>query len=140
MYTVSTPTLISFPQSTEPCRSIAWSRIGAVACITPDKRSVQICYLQFTDQGVWEFSHYTDPSLPDLLVRFYRGYDLVHVSWSPLGTDLLIIDSCGRMASAIVVVAINRMLISKALNCDPEDNLNAVVGLKWLNMKRPASQ
>ena len=81
-------------------------------------------------------SEYTDKNLSDFMSRFYRGFDLTHITWSPHGTDLLIIDSCGRIAVGIVFIALNRLIIPKALNNDPEDNLNAVVGLKWLDTKR----
>jgi hypothetical protein len=112
--------------------------MGALAYIAADRRSVKIHCLQFKPGGTWDLFQYTDPTLGEFVSRFYRGYDLVHVAWSPHGTDLLIIDSNGRIMIGVIFVAINRLLVAKLLNHDPEDNLNAVVGLKWINMiKRP---
>ena len=121
-------------------RKLAWSRMGAIAYITSDSRFVKICCLQFkSDEANWGWttSDFTEPSLRDHILRStYRGYDFTHVSWSPSGMDLLIIDSSGRIAVAIVFIALNRLAIPKWLNNEPEDNLNAVVGLKWLEFKR----
>ena len=114
--------------------------MGAIAYITSDCRDVKICCLQFKDkEGSWGVSEYTDRNLSDWTSRFYRGYDFAHITWNPHGTDLLIIDSAGRIAVAIVFIALNRLIIAKALNCDPEDSLNSIVGLKWLDMKRRVS-
>ena len=122
------------------CRKIAWSRMGAIAYITSDSRDVKICCLQFKEnKGSWGMSEYTDRNFREFTSRFYRGYDFTHITWNPHGTDLLIIDSSGRIAVAIVFIALNRLIIAKVLNGDPEDNLNAVVGSKWLDMKRRVS-
>ena len=109
-----------------------------MAYITSDSLDVKICSLQFRAQdGVWDISHYTDPMLADALVKAFKGRELVHVSFNPIGTDLLIISSCGKIAICATVIAINRLLLPKLLYADSEDNSNAVVGLIWLNHKRP---
>lgn len=114
--------------------------MGAIAYITSDHRNVKICCLQFKrKEGIWGSTNYTDRSLSELIGRLYRGFDWTHVTWSPHGTDLLIIDSAGRIAVAVVYIALNRLIVTKALNCDPEDNMNAVVGFKWLDLKRRVS-
>ena len=111
--------------------------MGAIAYITSDRRNVKISCLQFREsERIWDISDYTERNLSEFISRFYRGYDFTHVTWSPHGTDLLLIDSSGRIAVGIVFIALNRLIIAKVLNSDPEDNLNAVVGLKWLDMKR----
>lgn len=111
--------------------------MGAIAYITSDRRDVKISCLQFKGKEfIWGLSDYTDYNLAPRS-RFPYGLDLTHVTWSPQGTDLLIIDSTGRIALGIVLIALNRLIpITKPLNVDPEDNLNAVVGLKWLESKR----
>ena len=120
------------------CRKIAWSRMGAVAYITSDGLDVRICSLQFRAQeGVWTMNNNTDPMLTDCLQKTFKGRELVHLSFNPIGTDLLIISNCGKVAICTTVIAINRLIIPKLLFAEPEDNSNAVVGSIWLNYKRP---
>ena len=78
--------------------------------------------------------------LMEKLHGFYRGFDFVHVAWGPTGNELIVIDSCGRMVVGYWMGALNRILIQKVLNYDPEDHLNAVMAMKWLNqMRKPVS-
>ena len=112
--------------------------MGAIAYITSDGLDVRICSLHFrVQEGAWGMSQYTDPMLTEQLQKAFRGRELVHVSFNPFGTELLIISSCGKIAVCATVIAINRLLLPKPLNDEAEDNSNTVVGLVWLNYKRP---
>ena len=110
---------------------MAWSRLGALACINEDSKNIKIRCLKFHRDGNWDFSEYTDSTLMDKLL--YPDPDCVHVSWSPLGSDLLIVDSCGRIAVGFMLYALNRIMVPKILNHDSDGNLNTVVAIKWLN-------
>lgn len=112
-----------------------------MAFIGADRKTVSVQCLQFHHDGQWRLSEYVEPTLMDKLSGFYRGFDFVHVAWGPSGNELLVIDSCGRIAVGYVFVALNRIIIQKLLNYDPDDNFNAVVALKWLKqVKKPVSQ
>ena len=62
----------------------------------------------------------------------FRTTDLVHISWNPFGTELMIADEAGKIALCAIFVALNRITILRVMSPDPDDGLRSIVGLSWL--------
>ena len=60
--------------------------------------------------------------------------ELVHLSWSHMGTELAIVDVFGRISIYTVtpLPSIDRLFSMRTCTFDPVDDLNAVVGMIWL--------
>jgi hypothetical protein len=59
------------------------------------------------------------------------------VAWNPNPSqELLVSDAGGRIAILQSLLALNRLTGFAVLSIDPEDSLNALIGLSWLNWKR----
>ena len=87
---------------------------------------------------MWDTNDYSDPLLRSHISGAYKNSELVHISWSPSGTELLVSDVYGRIAICSIVIAINRLYAAKVLG-DQDDSLNALVGMTWLPIKRPVN-
>lgn len=61
---------------------------------------------------------------------------LAHLSWNHTGYDLAVVDVLGQISIFTLVTALNRLSLVRRCAVDPEDNLNAVIGLNWLNSER----
>ena len=71
----------------------------------------------------------------------HSDHQIVHLSWNPIGNnpsgnDIAVVDVFGQISIFMVLIPINRIHVSRKCVIDPEDNLSAVVGLKWLNTDR----
>lgn len=108
---------------------IAWSNLGAIAYISHDQMSARICTLAWQPKKErWMLSG--DLGLQDAPVS---GSQMAHVSWSPSGVELAVIDVLGRVTIFSSLLAVNRyrqIYTSSAI--DAGDDLAAVVGSHWL--------
>ena len=110
-----------------------------MAYITEDLKQIRLASLRCRRQDAkWDVNDYSDPLLKSNIINAYKNSELVHLSWSPSGSELLVSDVHGRIAICTVVVAINRLFVAKTIG-DQDDNLNALVGMIWLPAKRPVS-
>ena len=84
--------------------------------------------------GQWRLSK---EHLVDGVATAHNEHQLVHLSWSHHGNDLAIVDAFGQISIYSVLIAINRLILWRRCDLDPEDHLNAVIGLAWLHLDRP---
>ena len=116
-------------------RKIAWSKLGCIAYTTHDGHGVSIRNLLCSpDDGQWKLS---EERMEGEVSAVHSDHQIVHLSWNPAGNDLAIIDVFGQISIFSVLVALNRLNLSRECVIDPEENLSSVVGLKWLNPERP---
>ncbi|MCJ1284725.1 mediator complex subunit [Xylographa opegraphella] len=118
------------------CRKIAWSKMGCIAYISTDGKELHLAtLLHHKKKGIWDLHLHTDPTLVDHIMRTFKGRELAHLSWNPSGSELLVADIYGRLAICTIVIAMNRLTVSKTWN-DPDNYMNSLVGLFWLNVKK----
>ncbi|KAF1941855.1 hypothetical protein EJ02DRAFT_403819 [Clathrospora elynae] len=111
------------------CQSIAWSKNGCVAYISPDGYTVNLkVFSRDTETGKWHLG--TD--VPLELPQNRDVFPLVHLSWNHLGSDLAVIDEAGRVMVFTCAMALERMQFTRAEIAHPESELDAVVGMHWL--------
>ncbi|KAL9116271.1 MAG: hypothetical protein Q9187_007206, partial [Circinaria calcarea] len=122
-------------------QKVAWSKNGCIAYITSDGRSVRLANLRCGPaNGVWEQDSHADSLLAGHILRIYKGRELAHLSWNSTGLELLVADVYGRLSIfSTSLVSINRVAAAKVWITDPEDNLNTLVGMTWLNVERAIS-
>ena len=128
-------------------RKISWSRFGAVAYVTADKRRVVLQHLVCEPpSGEWILSK---PHVVSEVTETHSNAYLTCVSWSQTGDQLAICDSHGRIsihATPVVNCALNRLALSRRSTVDPEDDFGSVVGWTWWQergqtyLNRPASR
>ena len=85
---------------------------------------------------MWEQDSHAENLLSGHIQRIYRGRELTHLSWNSSGLELLVADIYGRLSIYSSLVSINRIAAAKVWMTDPEDNLNTLVGMMWLNIER----
>ena len=88
-------------------------------------------------KGVWEPDSSVDAVLANQISKIYIGRELAHLSWNPTGNELAICDIFGRLCIFTSLLHLNRISAVKGWMNDPEDDLNALVGMIWLNADRP---
>lgn len=114
------------------CQSLAWSKTGIIASVTPDGRSIELRYLRAHPKDAsWGLSEPTTfvPEGSSL------GGPIVHLAWAPTQTsDLAIIDAVGRVSIVSFSTNVNRPATQRKWDDDSTDDLNAVVGTFWLNL------
>ncbi|KAK2742596.1 mediator complex subunit [Myotisia sp. PD_48] len=116
------------------CQKIAWSRFGAIAYISADASKVYIRNLICrSNDGQWVMSE-EDPM--NYIAEAQPGHSLVHLSWNEPGTDLAVVDSCGRILIVNMSVALNVLVPSRLATLDSDDDGNHPVGLMWFSMNR----
>ena len=114
-------------------RKLAWSRSGCLAYITKNAHSIGVVVPQFqTRDGTWNFNRHLDPSFPQQISNVFQTHELVHVSWNPYGSELMIVDEVGRIALCIAYIVLNRLVVTRVISPDPEDGLRSIVGAGWL--------
>lgn len=115
------------------CRQVAWSRHGAIASLTADKRGVALQHLTCDPQsGQWRLSK---AYIVDDVAAAHGDVDLVHLSWDHNGNFLAVCDIEGRISIYILPtlnLVINRLMAFRRGGLDPKDDLSAVAGLAWL--------
>ena len=116
------------------CRKIAWSKLGCIAYVAKDGRAVNLRHLVCNSKdGRWNLS---EENLADEASVVLSEHDIVHLSWNHTGNDLAFVDVYGQISIFTIVIALNRLTVSRRCIIDPEDNLGAVVGYLWLNTER----
>jgi len=112
-------------------RSIAWSKSGTIASISPDSCSVQVSFLRADpSDGCWGLSQ---PSTFDRLTATPSN-PIVHLAWSEASPpQLAVIDSIGQVAILTFSETLNDPTISRRWDGEylPAGN-NEVVGCVWL--------
>ncbi|KAF3483237.1 uncharacterized protein GIQ15_02561 [Arthroderma uncinatum] len=120
------------------CQKIAWSKMGAIAYIAPDGTKAFLRHLSCgPENGKWGLSD-GDPDHP--IADAQGGHTLVHLSWNESGTDIAIVDSCGRISIIAMSVALNVLIPSRPAILDSDDDGNQPVGLMWLSINRSESK
>ncbi|KAK7753742.1 Mediator of RNA polymerase II transcription subunit 16 [Diatrype stigma] len=116
------------------CRGIAWSKTGTIASIVPGGQSLELRYIRADPKdGTWGLSEPT-PFVP---WPNLAGGPIVHLSWSPMNSssELAVVDAVGRVLIFSVGANLNRPTLIRRWDSDPVDDLHAVVGTYWLNVK-----
>lgn len=81
--------------------------------------------------GTWALSEATVTSSSNPAPE---GGPLRHVSWSPTGSDLAVIDSVGRVTIMSIFSTLNKSSLHRPSQMDPVDDLHRVVGNFWLHI------
>lgn len=102
-----------------------------MAYITGDGLGVIIRHLlRSQEDGKWTLS---GPYLVPQVGVVHQGVQLCHVLWNQRTLDLAVVDVLGRISVFTIVIAINRLAITRPNISDQDDDLGAVVGMIWLN-------
>jgi len=117
-------------------RSVAWSKWGTIASIASNGTTLTLQSLRCDPvDGSWGM---TETSTTSPLC--HDDIQLKHLTWSPSGSDLAVIDSVGRVTILTMFASINRPSMSSNPQADPVDDLQRVVGCYWLNMQTVPAQ
>lgn len=113
-------------------RGIAWSKWGSIASITSNKAAIELRNLRrHPDDGSWALS---EPTVTPPFTTTLDGGPLKHLSWSPSGSDLAVIDAAGRVTILGLWATLNKPTLHRPSQVDPADDLHRVVGCYWLNL------
>ncbi|KAL2067489.1 hypothetical protein VTL71DRAFT_1914 [Oculimacula yallundae] len=113
------------------CQAIAWSKWGSIASVSSNGTALELRHLRCsTEDGTWALS---EPTITPNFSSALDGGPLKHISWSPTGSDLAVIDAAGRVTILAIFSALNKPGLSRACQNDPVDDLHGVVGCYWLN-------
>lgn len=111
-------------------RTVAWSKAGTVASITPDGQELEIRFLRCQPQdGDWGLSE------PEIChhVRGTLEEPLVHLEWAETNNpDLAVFDSTGRVSLLLFGAIVNHGHLVKKPDSDVIDDTHVVVGCHWL--------
>ncbi|KAI6785601.1 Mediator of RNA polymerase II transcription subunit-like protein [Emericellopsis cladophorae] len=112
------------------CKTIAWSKIGTIASITPNGQEIEIRYLHTRpDNGEWDLS---DPIVSPLL-RGSPENPLVHLEWAETNNpELAVFDNTGRVAIIVFAHTVNQSWLTRSWNDDAVDAAQAIAGSYWL--------
>lgn len=88
------------------------------------------------DNGKWALS---DEKPANPIAEAHGGHTFVHLCWNEPGSDLAVVDSCGRILIVSMSIAFNVLVTSRSALIDSDDDGNQPVGLMWLCMNRPVS-
>ncbi|GJN83792.1 mediator complex subunit [Purpureocillium lilacinum] len=112
------------------CQSVAWSRTGTIATLTPDGQTLQLRFLRCNpSNGSWDLS---EPTTCDL-VKGSPTVPLVHLEWGATSSpDLAVVDAVGRVAIVSFPIALNHPFITRKWDADTVDDGHALVGSHWL--------
>ncbi|PSR99439.1 RNA polymerase II mediator complex subunit Sin4 [Coniella lustricola] len=113
------------------CRTIAFSKHGIIASVTPDGSSVNLqCPRTRPKDGSWEL---TEPKQCSMMPPPLHGGPIVHLAWAPTPTpELAVIDAFGRICLLSFPVYLNKAAIIRKWDTDVQDDLHSVVGCYWL--------
>ncbi|EYE91177.1 mediator of RNA polymerase II transcription subunit 16 [Aspergillus ruber CBS 135680] len=116
------------------CQKISWSRLGCIAYISRDGLAVNVRYLHCQpSDGRWRLSEDT-PLFP--VTEAHGNHPLVHICWNESGLELAVVDSSGRVSIYSISIALNSIAGQRQAAFDPDDEINQVVGMMWLNTQR----
>ncbi|TID21520.1 mediator of rna polymerase ii transcription subunit 16 [Venturia nashicola] len=114
--------------ATNCCQKIAWSRFGCIAAVSEAGKGVDLyTYIRDLKDGVWDVSK-PIPLWPPIA----ENHSISHITWSHMGNDLTVVDSCGRILIYSTGFALGQMMLVRPANNDPDDELSSLVGLHWL--------
>ncbi|KAH7171053.1 mediator complex, subunit Med16 [Dactylonectria macrodidyma] len=119
------------------CQSVAWSKTGTIASITPDGLAVELRYLQRNpENGSWDLSEPT----PCDLVSGSPTIPIVHLAWAGTSVpDLAVIDSVGRVSILSCSISLNHAHIQRKWDSDSVDEMHGIMGAYWLSIA-PSNQ
>ncbi|KAF2735226.1 hypothetical protein EJ04DRAFT_576318 [Polyplosphaeria fusca] len=116
--------------STSGCsQKIAWSKSGCVASITADGYGVILKVFR-RDPATRKWHLGKDVALE--IPRRQDDSPFVHLSWSHLGNDLVVMDAAGRAMIFSCSMALDRMTFMRVEITQSEAEMDAVVGMHWL--------
>lgn len=126
-------TQVSLDRNLTFFRKLAWSRQGCVAYVSADATKVNLRYLHCQPaDGKWDLSDDNPSTLP---METSPGHVVVHLSWNELGSDLVVVESSGRVSIFTIGIALNAVNAYRPA-VDPDDDSAQVVGMMWLNSQR----
>jgi hypothetical protein len=112
-------------------RKLAWSNTGSVARISPDGLKVTFCVcVENPKTGAWVPGKESPHPIhaPD-------GSRFVHVQFSPIGHDLVVVDEVGSTHMFLGPTGLGRMHVSNSdfgFDRTGRSSNDAVAGLHWL--------
>lgn len=121
------------------CRSIAYSKHGTIASISPDGTFINLqCSRTNPSDGSWELS---EPMPCTIFSRPLQGGPIVHLSWAPTNNpELAVIDAFGRVCLLTFPIHLNKATYSsRKWDADAQDDLQSIVGCYWLPLPMPRS-
>jgi mediator of RNA polymerase II transcription subunit 16 len=112
------------------CQTVAWSRVGTVASVTPDGQELELRFLRsHPANGEWELS---EPVICSL-VRGSNEFPLVHLEWAGTNNpELAIFDAGGRVALLIFSTTLTHPFVVRRWDADIVDELQSLAGCHWL--------
>lgn len=111
------------------CQQIVWSKCGSIASVASNGYTLEIRFLRCHPKtGSWELSEPNTPSFTST----QDGGPIRHLSWSPTGCDLAVIDSAGRVTILSIFSSLNKLAITRSCQVDTADDLQTPVGSYWL--------
>ncbi|PQE11142.1 RNA polymerase ii mediator complex subunit sin4 protein [Rutstroemia sp. NJR-2017a BVV2] len=114
------------------CQGIAWSKWGSIASINSAGTGLELRNLRCHPRdGSWDLS---EPTVTPQLATNLDGGPLKHLSWSPTGSELAVVDSAGRVTILQIFSSLNKPTLARPCLTDSADDLHAVVGSFWLNL------
>ncbi|TVY60790.1 Mediator of RNA polymerase II transcription subunit, partial [Lachnellula suecica] len=114
------------------CQAVAWSNWGCIAAITSNGAALELRNLRcHPENGNWGLS---EPTTTPPFTTTLDGGPLKHLSWSPTGSELAVIDSAGRVTILSLFSSLNKPTLHRPCQTDPTDDLYGVVGCYWLNL------
>ena len=112
-------------------RRIAWSKWGSIASISEDGYTVEFRNLRNSlSNNQWSLN---EPEATTYLTHTLDGGPLKHLSWSPHGSELAVIDAAGRVTILHLFASLNKPALLRLGQLDPPEDLHGVVGCFWLN-------
>ncbi|KAF2276186.1 uncharacterized protein EI97DRAFT_433591 [Westerdykella ornata] len=112
-------------------RKIAWSNTGCVASISPDGYAVYLrVFLRDPLTRAWSLGNETQLDFNNETGTF----QFVHLSWSRLGNDLVVVDTAGRVFLFTCQMVLGRMVPTRVETTQSESELDVVVGMHWLSI------
>ncbi|KAF5595847.1 mediator of rna polymerase ii transcription subunit 16 [Fusarium subglutinans] len=120
------------------CQTVAWSRTGSIANITPDGQNLELRFLRRSPgDGSWDLSEPT--TCP--FVKGLPTIPIVHLVWAGTSSpDLAVIDAVGRVSIVSFSISLNHPFPQRKWDADPTDDVHTVVGTYWLNVSPPNQQ
>ncbi|KAM3071384.1 Mediator of RNA polymerase II transcription subunit 16 [Clarireedia jacksonii] len=115
------------------CQGIAWSKWGSIATINSAGMGLELRNLRCHPRdGSWDLS---EPTVTPQLTTNLDGGPLKHLSWSPTGSELAVVDSAGRVTILQIFSSLNKPTLARRGQTDSAaDDLHAVVGSFWLSL------
>ncbi|TVY15907.1 Mediator of RNA polymerase II transcription subunit 16 [Lachnellula arida] len=114
------------------CQTVAWSNWGCIATISANGAALELRNLRcHPGTGNWGLS---EPTITPAFTANLDGGPLKHLSWSPTGSELAVIDCAGRVTILAIFSSLNKPTLHRPCTGDPVDDLYGVVGCYWLNL------